>query len=305
MKLFLYFTFLKILKYPFIDINHIKYAQKLVIITLFKAQLKNESFIKKIMNYVVTGEGPAIVLLHGLFGNLDNLKSLANELEKNHKVIRVDLPNHGQSLHIDDLTFKIMIDQLSGVFKKCCIEQAHLVGHSMGGKVALAFALEHPKKCLSITAADIAPAKYPRRHDTVFDALQSLPLDGNTDRRTALQHLIDSNIDNATAQFLLKNLQRTDLGFNWKMNLDGLANSYNNLIDWPYSNLQYLGPCLFLRGGDSDYVTTEHRVTIVSQFPNASAKTIQGTGHWLHAQKPVVFNRIVKEFVEQSTCSDS
>ncbi|MBM7072631.1 alpha/beta fold hydrolase [Shewanella sp. 202IG2-18] len=257
------------------------------------------------MNYVVSGQGAPVVLLHGLFGNLDNLKSLGNELEQKHQVIRIDLPNHGQSLHINDLTFEVIIEQLIKVLDKCIIERAHIVGHSMGGKVALAFSLKHPEKCLSVVAADIAPAKYTRRHDTVFHALQSLPLEGNSDRRAALQHLIDSNIDNATSQFLLKNLQRTETGFSWKMNLDGLYNSYNNLIDWPYSQLQYRGPCLFLRGGDSDYVTSEHRNIIISQFPNASAKTIQGTGHWLHAQKPTVFNRIVKEFIEQSVSSDS
>ena len=257
------------------------------------------------MNYVVSGQGEAVVLLHGLFGNLDNLKSLGSELEKSHQVIRVDLPNHGQSLHVDDLTFEIIIDQLNKVVDECHIKKTHIVGHSMGGKVALAYSLIHPEKCLSIVAADIAPAKYTRRHDTVFDALQSLPLDGKSDRRAALQHLIDSNVDNATSQFLLKNLQRTELGFRWKMNLDGLYNSYNNLIDWPYSQLQYNGPCLFLLGGDSNYVTAEHRNVIIAQFPKASAKTIQGTGHWLHAQKPVVFNRIVKEFIEQSASSDS
>ena len=257
------------------------------------------------MNYLVSGHGTPVILIHGLFGNLDNLKSLAQELEQHYQVIRVDLPNHGQSLHLDNLTFEIMVQQLENVLTKCGIDQTHIVGHSLGGKVALAFALQHPQKCLSVVAADIAPVKYTRRHDTVFEGLQSLPLDGNTDRRAALQHLIDSNIDNATAQFLLKNLQRTDAGFRWKMNLDGLFNSYENLIDWPFYGIEYTGPCLFLRGGDSNYVTAEHRETIMKQFPNATAKTIQGTGHWLHAQKPAVFNRIVKEFVEQNDASDS
>ena len=257
------------------------------------------------MNYLVSGQGAPVILIHGLFGNLDNLKSLSHELEQHYQVIRVDLPNHGQSLHLENLTFEVMVQQLKNVLNECDIDQAHIVGHSLGGKVAMAFALQHPEKCLSIVAADIAPVKYSRRHDTVFKGLQSLPLDGHSDRRAALQHLIDSNIDNATAQFLLKNLQRTEIGFRWKMNLEGLFNSYSNLIDWPFSGLQYQGSCLFLRGGDSDYVTAKHRDAIMTQFPNASAKTIQGTGHWLHAQKPAVFNRIVKEFIEQSSSDDS
>ncbi len=257
------------------------------------------------MNYSVSGQGTPVILIHGLFGSSDNLKSLGQALEKHHQVFRVDLPNHGQSPHVDELTFEIMVQQLNNVLDACDIDQAHIVGHSLGGKVAMAFALLYPEKCLSVIAADIAPAKYPRRHDNVFSGLQSLPLDGHSDRRAALRHLTDSNIDNATAQFLLKNLRRTETGFRWKMNLEGLFNSYNNLIDWPFNERQYRGPCLFLRGGDSNYVTAQHRDTIMAQFPMASAKTIQGAGHWLHAQKPAVFNRIVKEFIEQSGSDDS
>ncbi|WP_133406677.1 alpha/beta fold hydrolase [Parashewanella tropica] len=250
------------------------------------------------MNYIVSGQGPSIILIHGLFGNLDNLKNLASHLESNYQVIRVDLPNHGLSSHIDDLSFDIISQQLLTVFDKLNIEQAHLVGHSLGGKAALAFSLNFPQKSLSVAAADIAPASYPRRHDTVFNALTSLPLNQGSDRRAALQHLLDSGIENSTAQFLLKNLQRTDEGFKWKMNLNGLINSYDSLIDWPYQGKQYAGPCLFIRGGDSDYVTQAHRQQIISQFPNVQAKTINGTGHWLHAEKPTIFNRIVKEFID-------
>ncbi|MCL1077501.1 alpha/beta fold hydrolase [Parashewanella spongiae] len=252
------------------------------------------------MNYVVSGQGTAVILLHGLFGNLDNLKTLSNELDTHYQVIRVDLPNHGKSMHTDELTFDDITHELSGIFKKLNLTKAHIVGHSMGGKAALAFALSHPDMCLSITAADIAPSAYPRRHDNVFSGLMSLPLESITDRKSALVHLMQSGIDNPTAQFLLKNLQRDEAGFSWKMNLDGLFDSYENLINWPYQNMQYSGPCLFIRGGDSNYVTEVHRKDILSQFPNTQAKTIAGTGHWLHAQKPAIFNRIVKEFIDTS-----
>ncbi|MBE8167664.1 MAG: alpha/beta fold hydrolase [Shewanella sp.] len=252
------------------------------------------------MNYAVTGQGSTVILLHGLFGNLDNLKALANELESEYQVIRVDLPNHGKSKHIENVNFSDMTDGLLQIYNELELGQAHIVGHSMGGKVALAFALDYPEKCQSIVAADIAPSSYPRRHDNVFTGLQSLPIEDITDRKQALQHLIDSGIDNPTSQFLLKNLQRTEVGFSWKMNLDGLFKSYENLIKWPYKNKQFSGPCLFVRGGDSNYVTEKHRADILSQFPSTQAKTIEGTGHWLHAQKPTIFNRIVKEFIDKN-----
>ncbi|RLV58893.1 alpha/beta fold hydrolase [Parashewanella curva] len=250
------------------------------------------------MNYVVSGQGPSIILIHGLFGNLDNLKNLAQHLETDYQVIRIDLPNHGASPHIDNLNFDIISQQLLTVFNELHIEKAHFVGHSLGGKAAMAFALNNSNKCLSVIAADIAPAKYPRRHDSVFNALTSLPLNQGSDRKAALQHLVSSGIETPTAQFLLKNLQRNDTGFTWKMNLQGLLNSYETLIDWPYQRIQYTGPCLFIRGGNSDYITQEHRQDILSQFPKVQAKTIHETGHWLHAEKPMVFNRIVKEFID-------
>ncbi|EGM69948.1 esterase ybfF [Shewanella sp. HN-41] len=137
----------------------------------------------------------------------------------------------------------------------------------------------------------------------MFAALESLPLEGHTDRRFALAHLIAGGIDEATAQFLLKNLQRTETGFRWKMNLSGLKACYPNIIGWhnqPGALEQvYTGPTLFIRGGDSNYVTAEHREEIMRQFPAVQAKTLEGCGHWLHAQKPAIFNRIVSEFIDK------
>lgn len=167
----------------------------------------------------------------------------------------------------------------------------------------MATALAFPERIISMVAADIAPVAYEPRHDTVFAALESLPLEGHTDRRFALNHLIDNGIDEATAQFLLKNLQRTDTGFRWKMNLSGLKACYPNIIGWQNQTLNpvqsYAGPSLFIRGGDSNYVTSEHRSAIMAQFPAAQAKTLEGCGHWLHVQKPAIFNRIVSEFIDK------
>lgn len=255
------------------------------------------------VNYVVTGQGSPVVLIHGLFGNLDNLKALGAALT-NHQVIRVDVPNHGLSPHWQQMDYLRLAKAMVDLLDELSIEAAHFVGHSMGGKIAMATALRYPDRVLSMTAADIAPVTYQPRHQSVFAGLTSLDVSQLTNRAQALVQLTDAGIDEATALFLLKNLQKSDVGFSWKMNLAGLQACYDNLIGWPFSDAShfppYSGPSLCIRGADSDYVLAAHRQAFLDQFPATQAKTIAGTGHWLHAQKPAIFNRIVSEFIAQN-----
>ena len=255
------------------------------------------------MHFVSSGQGEAVLLIHGLFGNLDNLKNLGSVLEQHHQVIRVDVPNHGLSEHWDQMDYPQLADAMIDVLDELHLTQAHVVGHSMGGKIAMAMALLHPERVISLVVADIAPVAYSPRHQIVFAGLTSLELNANTTRKSALVHLTSAGIDEPTSQFLLKNLQRTDSGFEWKMNLTGLIESYDRIIGWTLpltDDNRFDKPALFIRGGESNYVTAEHRDEIMRQFPHASAKTLNGTGHWLHAQKPEIFNRIVSEFIEQN-----
>ncbi|MFT5235306.1 MAG: esterase [Shewanella sp.] len=253
------------------------------------------------MNYISTGQGPAVILIHGLFGNLDNLNHLGKSLEPNYRVIRVDVPNHGLSPHWSTMSYPTLAQAMIELMDELCIDEAHLVGHSMGGKIAMATALSFPQRIISVVAADIAPVSYQDRHLSVFNALKSVDLSQIENRSQALSSLLLSGIDEGTAQFLLKNLARDDVGFKWKMNLDGLLDCYPEMIAWYNDSVPakmvYKGPCLFIRGGDSDYITADHRQAILAQFPNVQAKTIEGAGHWLHAQKPTIFNRLVSEFI--------
>ena len=255
------------------------------------------------MHYVSTGSGQPVILIHGLFGNVDNLKNLAFALDKQFQVIRVDVPNHGLSEHWTSMDYPTLAQAMIDLMDELHIDQAHIVGHSMGGKIAMAIALLYPERVTSLVVADISPVAYTPRHQDVFNGLSSLPLDSSTTRQSALAHLVQANIDEPTAHFLLKNLQRTDSGYEWKMNLRGIIASYNTIIDWNFGlqpTVQFTKPCLIVRGGESNYVVAEHRDEILRQFPNVSSKTIHGTGHWLHAQKPDMFNRIVLEFIEQN-----
>ncbi|WP_299805319.1 alpha/beta fold hydrolase [uncultured Shewanella sp.] len=249
------------------------------------------------MHYVISGQGPVVILIHGLFGDLDNLKALGKELEEQFTVVRIDVLNHGNSPQVANMCYQTLADSMAQLIEELDCKEAILIGHSMGGKIAMATALNYPHLVKKLVVADIAPVAYQSRHDKVFAALESMPLTELKDRRQALVHMQTCGVDDGTAQFLLKSLTRAEQGFGWKMNLSGLKASYTNIIDWPHFSSHYQGPCLFVRGGDSDYVTTEHRQAIMTQFPTVKAKTIEGTGHWLHAQKPAIFNRIVKDFI--------
>lgn len=256
------------------------------------------------MHYTSSGQGSAVILIHGLFGNLDNLKALGKSLEDQHQVIRVDVPNHGLSPHWQQMDYPHLAAAVLDLMDELDLPGAHILGHSMGGKIAMATALSAPERVLSLIAADIAPVSYDERHQKVFAGLESIDLTRLSNRSDALHQLINADIDEGTAQFLLKNLNRTQQGFSWKMNLNGLKACYTDLIGWHNdlatdSYLQYKKPTLFIRGGDSDYVTAEHRDAILKQFPHVQAKTIEGAGHWLHAQKPTIFNRIVCDFINK------
>lgn len=269
------------------------------------------------IHYQTRGQGPDVVLVHGLFGDLDNLKSLAQALEANFRVTRIDVPNHGQSPHWEHMDYPRLAGALVSLLDSLGIAKAHLVGHSMGGKIVLATALLFPERVASVVAADIAPVAYHPRHQTVFNALISLPLDGSVDRKGALTHMLAKGVDEGTAQFLLKSLRRVEatagLGsdpgsetsakvnqFAWRMNLDGLIAAYDELIGWPIEGKRYLGDTLFIRGDESDYVTAAHKEAILAQFPAVQLKSIGGAGHWLHAQKPAIFNRLVQNFLDSS-----
>lgn len=255
------------------------------------------------MHFESTGEGQAIVFIHGLFGSLDNLKGLSKTLCDRYRTIRIDLPSHGQSSHTEEMDYPSMAAQLAKLLDTLQIPKTHLVGHSLGGKLAMAFALSYPDRVLSLTVADIAPVSYPPRHLAVFAALEKINLTMLDTRQSALTQLLSAGIDSATAQFLLKNLTKSEQGFRWKMDLAALQRNYTRLIDWPYAGQQqtlFTGPVLFVRGDRSDYLTADSREAVLKQFPHASVKTIVGTGHWLHAEKPAQFNRIVGRFIDDN-----
>ena len=242
-------------------------------------------------------EKPWAILVHGLFGSLDNLNNLARSLASTANCVLIDLPNHGASKTLTHFSFESVCQHIDELLTHLSIESAHIIGHSLGGKIALHMGLQHPSRCLTLVAADIAPVKYAHRHQAVFDGLQNVDLATVINRQHAMEQLSEHVKDPATKQFLLKGLYQAEDQWSWRFRVEHLIDSYDSIRDWHDPEGIFNGPTLFVIGGNSDYVQPEHQAQIKRQFPNAKAKVIQGTGHWLHAEKPTIFNKIVNDHI--------
>ena len=248
------------------------------------------------------GQGLVVVLLHGLFGSGANLGALARSLRESFLVYSPDLPNHGRSPWLDGPELPGMARVLHHWMAAEGIGRAHLVGHSLGGKVAMQLALSHPDRVRSLVVADIAPVDYPPRHDSVFAALQAVAATRCESRQAAAEVMAGHIQESGVIQFLLASLQSVGGGaYRWRFNLDGLRVDYPALCEAPSSAGSYQGPVCFIKGSESDYILEEHREGILSRFPGAQLKVIPGCGHWLHAEKPEMFNRLVSRFLDTST----
>ncbi|MBE0484681.1 alpha/beta fold hydrolase [Marinobacter sp.] len=258
------------------------------------------------LNNRISGEGEPLILLHGLFGSLENLGGIARRLEDGWQIHALDQRNHGSSPHTDDMDYPTMAADVIAYMNAQGIDQAVVLGHSMGGKVAMQVALNYPDRVKALIVADIAPVTYKARHDAVLDGMKSLDLKGVTTRQEADKRL-EAFVDiPGVRQFLLKNLERipqdqvTDKEqiFRWRINLPVIDACYQNLAAAPEGEGSYDGPVLFLKGADSAYIQDKHQDTIRQRFPAADLKIIEGTGHWLHAEKADTFATLCRNFLE-------
>ncbi|WP_298444436.1 alpha/beta fold hydrolase [uncultured Ferrimonas sp.] len=250
------------------------------------------------MQYQWQGDGPTVVVIHGLFGDLDNLAGCASALrEAGFATLRVSLPGHGGSPLEGLFQFDQVAEQLEQLRQQLQIDRWSLLGHSLGGKVAMTYAQMFPAQVDGLLVADIAPVAYGRRHDTILTALPRLELTAISQRSQAQKQLQQLGIDMATAAFLTKNLTRdAQGGFHWRINLAAIIASYDHIIGALPPLPPFLGPVIMVKGEQSDYILAEHRAEILSRFPQARAHIINGTGHWLHAEKPAQFNRLAIRF---------
>lgn len=252
------------------------------------------------LNYQVSSQEtskPWLALLHGLFGSLDNLSVIRRGFEQTHNVLSVDLPDHGSSYYSKAFSFSEYADSIVNLLDELNIDECQLLGHSLGGKVAMKIALTHSHRVEKLVIADIAPVAYSPRHHDVINGLSAVKLDEITTRSDATKVMSSHIVESSVIQFLLKSLYKSDNGWQWRFNLPLLIRDYSLLSQAIYSDSQYAGPTLFLKGGQSDYLLKEHKPTIDNLFPNSKAKIIGSAGHWLHSQKPDIFNRLVAEFL--------
>jgi esterase len=231
------------------------------------------------------GEGSALVILHGLLGSSDNWLSPARRLAKRFRVCLFDLRNHGGSPHSDSMTLEELAGDVAESLDAAGISRVHLLGHSLGGKVAMEFALRHPDRVNGLAIIDIAPKAYQPRHVRLMQALLALDLSSFRNRTEVIRALEPAAPALPFRQWLAKNLETDSSGgLKWKVNLPALLRNYPALTGAVRGGRQFHGRTLLLRGGKSDYVRNEDETLAREHFPKLEMRTIEGAGHWLHAE---------------------
>lgn len=253
----------------------------------------------EILNSKIQGEGTPLIILHGYFGMGDNWKSHANKLSDNYQVHLVDQRNHGRSFHSDDFDYELLVEDLEAYFEFHNIENAIVLGHSMGGKTAMLFAVTFPEKVQKLIVADIAPKNYPPHHHQILEALVAVDFSKIT-LRTEVDEVLKQYIDEmGVRQFLLKNVYRkTKDQLDFRFNLESLTEN-NNEVGAPLPAFtEYDGEVLFLRGANSGYISDSDTALIEAHFSKAKIVTIANAGHWLHAENPVDFMNELQVFLK-------
>ncbi|MGY8977068.1 MAG: alpha/beta fold hydrolase [Cytophagales bacterium] len=245
------------------------------------------------------GSGPPLIILHGVFGSSDNWKTLANHLMITFEVYLVDQRNHGLSPHSDDLNYQVMTDDLKELLHNAQIEKCCLLGHSMGGKTAMNFAVQYPEKIMKLIIIDIAPKRYPPHHQNILQGVDSLKINEINTRKEA-DDLLSTTINNSgIRQFILKNLSRNPEGlFYWKINWKAIEDNIQAIGAPLLSHDLFTGEVLFIRGAQSDYILNEDEPLLKKHFPNAVLMTIQKAGHWVHAEQPAQLLALINQFIK-------
>ncbi len=250
------------------------------------------------LNFKEFGQGEPIIILHGLFGTLDNWQTVAKRLAEKYWVFIVDQRNHGKSPHHPDFNYEILAEDLYHFMDEKWIHQAHIIGHSMGGKTAMQFAMNYPDMVDKLIVVDIGPKGYKGGHQTIFEAMLSLNIDSLISRKEAEEHLNSYIKEKDVVQFLLKNINRKkEGGFKWKMNLDSLYKNYESILA-PIGKKIVDVETLFINGALSNYIQEEDKPFINTIFKNSKFTTIEKAGHWVHAEQPMEMIKVIHSFLD-------
>tara|TARA_B100001758_G_scaffold247951_1_gene268968 strand:- start:2997 stop:3767 length:771 start_codon:yes stop_codon:yes gene_type:complete len=239
-----------------------------------------------------------LIILHGLFGMSDNWNSLGKQFSKNYRVHLIDLRNHGRSPHSEEFNYDVMCSDILEYIQINDIKKPIILGHSLGGKVAMKFAFTYEDKIRKLIVADIAPRSYDTDFaENVLHTLYKLPLDSFSKREEIDEMLSVCYRDKAMRLFLMKNLFRNEnKAFDWRFNLNVLLEKVTNIQEADFINGICNVPTLFMKGGESSYITNKDEIIIEKHFSNFSIVTIEEAGHWLHAENPEDFYNEVMKF---------
>jgi len=247
------------------------------------------------------GEGFPLIILHGLFGMGDNWASLARKFGEHFLTFTPDLRNHGRSDHLPEMDYNSMAGDVRALMENQWIHESYIMGHSMGGKVAMKLALEYPDKVKKLVVVDIAPKTYQAGHDEIFEAMRSLNL-GSAEDRKSLEASLHTRIpDFGIVQFILKNIvfdKRLEK-YQWRMNLDAIYENYDNILKGIDASTTFDGPALFISGSNSRYIKQNDHDLIKKIFPAARIEVVEGAGHWVHADKPTELFDLVTQFLSE------
>ena len=251
------------------------------------------------LHYKSFGSGDPIIILHGLFGMLDNWRTFARHYEPDHSMYLLDHRNHGRSGHSDVMDYPSMATDLKETMDSLWMyDGALILGHSMGGKTAMQLAFHYPDLVKALIVIDIAPKAYQGGHETIIQSLQSVPINQVESREEVKEILADSISDPGIIAFLMKNLSRQEHGgYQWKCNLDGISTNYLNLMAAPDADEIYEAPTLFVRGLNSSYIQSSDTKTIKELFPQAKIADVPDAGHWVHVDQPLVLQKLVSDFL--------
>ncbi len=249
--------------------------------------------------YSKAGSGSPLIVMHGLFGSSRNWHSQVRRFADSYEVFAIDLRNHGQSFHTDEMSYAAMAGDVARLLERLGLNHCRVLGHSMGGKVAMTLAIQYPGLVSRMVVADIAPLAYYHHYDDLIEPILALELD-SFESRTQVDHALRPNIpEDQLRAFLLQNLVRESASWRWRINWRVIQRDMDALTGFDELPRDWLGklPTLFIRGASSDYIDDTGIEVIERHFENASIATIAAAGHWLHAEKPQEFSQLVLDFM--------
>ena len=250
--------------------------------------------------YRTLGEGRPVIIMHGLMGSCDNWLTVSKPLSEKYKLYIVDQRNHGRSPWSDEFNYEVMANDLLDFMNQHQIVNPIIIGHSMGGKIAMKFATEHENLISKLIVVDISPRYYPPHHQDVLAGLNAINLETLQNRVEADNILTQHLPSLGVRQFLLKNLYRNDVNkFAWRINLDVINNKIENIGEALPDNTRFNKPTLFISGALSDYITSNDETLIKTIFSKSEITTIANADHWVQATQPMAFLEVVTEFIDR------